>query len=84
MIISRFTTEELEYFRDACNFVGNEALVFEMRSCGQSLEEIAEILGFSVEGIKKISRKVNGKIRRVSGGGQYDKGRSNRILEQSL
>ena len=65
MIISDFTTAELDYFRDSCNFVGNEALVFEMRSCGQSLEEIAEILNLSVEGIKKISQKVNKKIARV-------------------
>lgn len=65
MIISDFTTAELDHFRDECNFVGNEALVFEMRSCGQSLEEIAEILNLSVEGIKKISRKVNKKISRV-------------------
>ena len=65
MIISDFTTAELDHFRDACNFVGNEALVFEMRSCGQSLEEIAEVLNLSVEGIKKISRKVNRKISRV-------------------
>ena len=84
MIISNFTTAELDYFRDACNFVGNEALVFEMRSCGQSLEEIAEIMNLSVEGIKKISRKVNDKIIKVSGGERYDKRRSNHILEQSL
>ena len=66
MIISCFTKPELEFYRDACNFVGNEALVFEMRSCGQSLEEIAEILNLSVDGTKKVSRKVNRKIVRVS------------------
>ena len=66
MIISDFTKPELEFFRDACNFVGNEALVFELRSCGQSLEEIAEILNLSVDGTKKVSRKVNRKIVRVS------------------
>lgn len=66
MIISDFTKPELEFYRDACNFVGNEALVFELRSCGQSLEEIAEILNLSVDGTKKVSRKVNRKIVRVS------------------
>lgn len=66
MIISDFTKPELDHFRDACNFVGNEALVFELRSCGQSLEEIAEILNLSVDGTKKVSRKVNRKIVRVS------------------
>ena len=65
MIISDFTEIELDRFRDACNFVCNEACVFEMRSHGMSLEQIAEILNMSVDGVKKISRKVNNKIARV-------------------
>ena len=68
MIISDYTTAELNYFRAACNFVGNESLVFEMRSRGRSLEEIAESVNLSVEGVKKISRKVNHKICKVQGG----------------
>ena len=62
MIVSDFTVPELDRFREKCNFVGNETMVFELRSQGISLEEIAEILNMSVEGIKKISRKVNNKI----------------------
>ena len=62
MIVSDFTNLELNYFRDNCNFVGNENQVFEMRSKGITLEEIAERLNMSVEGIKRISRKVNRKI----------------------
>ena len=65
MIVSDFTKPELEYYRANCNFVGNEQQVFELRSQGISLEEIAENLNMSVEGIKKISRKVNNKILRV-------------------
>lgn len=65
MIISDFTEIELDRFRDCCNFVGNEACVFEMRSHGMSLEEIAEVIDMSVNGVKKISRKVNNKIIRV-------------------
>ena len=65
MIISDFTEIELDRLRDKCNFVCNEACVFEMRSHGMSLEEIAEILNMSVDGVKKISRKVNRKIIRV-------------------
>ena len=65
MIISDFTEIELDRFRDCCNFVSNEACVFEMRSHGMSLEEIAEVLNMSVDGIKKISRKVNKKIARI-------------------
>ena len=82
MIISDYTTAELNYFRMACNFVGNEERVFELRSRGNTLEEIAEALDMSVENIKRISRKVNGKIVKVSGGGQNDERRGYCLLEQ--
>ena len=62
MIVSDFTVPELDHFREKCNFVGCEKQVFELRSQGISLEQIAEDLDMSVEGIKKISRKVNNKI----------------------
>lgn len=65
MIISDFTNIELEYLRRNCNFVNNEKDLFELRGQGLSLEEIAEVLNLSVDGIKKISRKVNKKISRV-------------------
>ena len=65
MIISDFTELELDDLRAKCNFVCNEASVFELRSAGLSLEEIAEILNMSVDGVKKISRKVNRKIVKV-------------------
>ena len=65
MVVSDFTRIELNYLRDNCNFVGTETDVFELRSRGITLEEIAETLNMSVEGIKKVSRKVNNKISRV-------------------
>lgn len=65
MVVSDFTVPELEHLRNQCNFVGNEIQVFELRSRGMPLERIAEELNMSVEGIKKISRKVNNKIIRV-------------------
>lgn len=65
MIVSAYTTPELDYLRKNCNFVGREIDVFEMRSRGVTLERIAEYLGLSVEGVKKVSRKVNNKISRV-------------------
>lgn len=65
MIIADFTVPELNYFRENCNFVGLEIRVFDLRSQGVPLEEIAEILNMSVDGVKKISRKVNKKIIRV-------------------
>ena len=71
MIVSNFTIPELNYLRDNCNFVGLELEVFEQRSKGITLERIAENLDMSVEGIKKISRKVNNKISRVHKEGTY-------------
>ena len=65
MTISDFTEPELDRFRKLCNFVGDELFVFEYRSQGLTLEQIAEILDLSVDGVKKISRKVNKKIIRV-------------------
>lgn len=65
MIISDFTNVELEMLRRECNFVNTEKDVFELRSQGISLELIAEILDMSVDGIKRISRKVNRKIFKV-------------------
>ena len=65
MVISDFTNVELDHLRKTCNFVCNERGVFELRSQGLSLEEIAEVLNLSVDGVKKVSRKVNKKIARV-------------------
>ena len=65
MIVSDFTVPELEHLRTTCNFVGNEERVFDLRSQGVSLEEIAEILNMSVTHIGRISQKVNKKIKRV-------------------
>lgn len=62
MIVSNFTKYELDHFREYCNFVNEEKDVFELRSQGISLEEIAERLNMSVRGIKKTSQKVNRKI----------------------
>lgn len=55
MIVSDFTKPELDIFRENCNFVGFESNVFELRSRGIPLEEIAEVLNMSVENVKRIS-----------------------------
>lgn len=65
MIISDFTKPELDLFRSNCNFVGCEKDIFDMRSQGVPLENIAESLNLSVDGAKRISQKVNKKIIRV-------------------
>ena len=65
MIIKDFTKPELDYFWMNCNFVGLEKDVFDYRSQGIPLEIIAEMLDLSVDGVKKISQKVNKKIIKV-------------------
>ena len=62
MIIKDYTEVELNYFRDNCNFVGCEKDVFELRCRGIPLEQVAEHVNMSVDGVKKVSRKVNKKI----------------------
>lgn len=66
MIISDFTEIELDNYRRLCNFVGHEKILFEMRSKGIPLETIAEQINLSVDGAKRISRKVNQKIAKIS------------------
>lgn len=65
MIIADFTKPELDYFRENCNFVNDEIQVFEMRSKGHTMEEIAEALNISIDKAYKISRKVKKKILKV-------------------
>lgn len=65
MKISDFTELELEHYRNTCNFVGAEVDLFHLRSKGIPLESIAEILGYTSDGIKKVSRRVNSKILKV-------------------
>ena len=62
MNIKDFTKPELDFFRNTCNFVGVERDIFELRSQGIPLEEIAEQVNMSVDGVKKASRRVNKKI----------------------
>lgn len=65
MTIANFTVPEIEYFRKNCNFVGDELLVFELRSRDVSLAEIAAILSITQDKAKKLSCKVNKKILKV-------------------
>ena len=65
MLITDYTKPELDYFRETCNFVGFEKPLFELRSQGVSLEEIAEILNTSAPNIGRISQRVNKKIKKV-------------------
>lgn len=65
MNIKEFTKPELDYFRENCNFVGIEKEVFELRSQGIPLEVIAEMQHMTVDGINKVSKRINRKIIKV-------------------
>lgn len=65
MIISDFTTPELDFFRDKCNFVNLEVELFERRAKGIPLEQIADELGISSDYARKLSQRVNRKIIKV-------------------
>ncbi len=65
MIISDFTKSELEYLKEQCNFVNFEIDLFDKRSKGIPLEQIAEELNISYDYARQISRKVNKKIKKV-------------------
>ena len=62
MIISSFTLPELDYFRERCNFTSTESSLFELRSQGATLQDIAFILNITIDSTKKISQRVNKKI----------------------
>lgn len=65
MIIKDFTEPELQIFREKCNFTDLESIVFENRSKGMTLQEIADNYNFSVDYARKLSQKVNKKIIKV-------------------
>ena len=65
MVVSDFTKPELDFYRENCNFVGTESDVFELRSKGIPLEQIAEMLNMSATNISRVSQRVNRKIKRI-------------------
>lgn len=60
-----FTQPEIDYLVEKCNFVGNEKELFLLRATGSTIEEASEILDMPYDTVRKISRRVNKKIRRV-------------------
>lgn len=65
MDIKGFTKPELDYLRENCNFIGNELELFNLRGRGISVEQAAEMIGLTDSGARKVSVKINDKIKRV-------------------
>lgn len=62
--ISDFTMTEADYLQAVCNFTKEEDILFELRLQGISLEECAERMNVSVPTVKRISQRVNAKIKK--------------------
>lgn len=68
MKIYDFTLPELNYFREYCNFTADELTLFDYRAAHYPLEQCAELMNVSVATVKRISGRVNKKVKRVSKG----------------
>lgn len=66
MKVYEFTIPQLEYYRTFCNFDEKELAVFNLRSKNMSLQQCTEVLKrerqYEYDEVKKISRRVNSKI----------------------
>lgn len=62
MIISDFTTDEINILLSRCNFTPIEKELFLLRSKGYTLDTISEKLIISRDWAGKLSQKVNKKI----------------------
>ena len=64
MQIRSLTLSEADYLEAVCNFTKGEERLFELRLQDVSLEECAEILNVSVPTVKRLSARVNAKIKK--------------------
>lgn len=64
MQIRDLTMSEADYLQAVCNFTNDENTLFELRLQDVPLEECAERMNISVPTVKRISQRVNAKIRR--------------------
>jgi len=62
--IRDFTQSEADYLQAVCNFTKDENTLFELRLQDVPLEECAERMNISVPTAKRISQRVNIKIRK--------------------
>ncbi|MBO7251801.1 MAG: sigma-70 family RNA polymerase sigma factor [Oscillospiraceae bacterium] len=64
MQIRDLTRSEADYLQMVCNFTRDEDALFELRLQDISLEECAEQMNISVPTVKRISQRVNAKIKK--------------------
>lgn len=64
MQIRDLTMSEADYLQAVCNFTKEENKLFELRLQDITLEECAERMNISVPTVKRISQRVNKKIKK--------------------
>lgn len=64
MKISELTMSEADYLQAVCNFTKEEEILFELRLQDVPLEECAERMNTSLSQVKRISHRINTKIRK--------------------
>lgn len=65
MKISNFIKEEIEQIINKANFTDREKELFDLRNKEKTLEECAEILGYSLSTVNRLNKEVKRKIMRV-------------------
>ena len=66
MKLRDYTTPELNYLREVCNFTNSELDYFNLRSKDKSNIEISFEMCISEAQVSRLARRVNDKILRVS------------------
>lgn len=65
MKISNFIQEEIEQIIKKANFTDREKDLFDLRNKEKTLEECAEILGYSLSTVNRLNKEIKRKIMRI-------------------
>lgn len=63
--LADFTRAECDYFRQECNFTPDELAIFDLRSRGASVVEVAMALSMSLSTVTRKTNKIKAKIWKV-------------------
>lgn len=72
MKVYDFTVPELAYYEEFANFSPQEKILYDLRKKQVPLERCAEIMNCEMTNVKKISRKVNTKIIKLTDSKRMD------------
>lgn len=72
MKVYDFTEPQLAYYLEFANFTPQEKMLYNLRKKGVSLEQCTEIMHCEMTTVKKISRRVNNKIIKLTDSKRMD------------